>query len=374
MRILEVSESFASGTMEIICEIAAGASARGHRVAIACGKRPETPTDLHGHLPDDVELIELPWKDRTLRAQLEAVPALRSLARSWRPDVIHLHSSFAGFVGALTVAKLAPSVYTPHGYSFLAARSFPSRGLYRAAERFVARRVTVIGAVSESEARQARGVGARSVVMVPNGIPELDPGRLALRGEKPPRAMPLVVSMGRIASQRQPLATARILQAVSDLAETLWIGGPGEDPALAEQVQSRGIEVTGWLDRERAVELLAEAAVLVNWSAWDSHPLAVLEAMASDVVVVASDIEANRDLVGPGQVRATEDQGIALLREVLTDPERRDEMLAAQRRRRKRFGRERMVDEWIRLYAELAAGIRIGDGAGLGAGRPGRTA
>lgn len=356
MRILEVSESFATGTMEIIREIAAGATAHGHRVAIAYGKRPETPADLRAEVPDEVELIELPWTGRTVGTQLRTIPALRRTCRAWRPDVIHLHSSFAGFIGALSVARLAPSIYTPHGYSFLGARSGATRAAYRLAERLVARRVTVIGAVSESEARRAREVGARSVVVVPNGIADLDPDRLSLGRAPASRARPLVVSMGRIVPQRRPHATARILSAVSDLADTLWIGGPGVDPTLEDDVRAAGIEVTGWIDRERAVERLAEATVFLNWSAWDSHPLTVLEAMAFDVLVIASDIEANRDLVGAGQVRASEEDAIALLRAALTDSGGREEMLREQRRRRTAFGRERMVSDWLGLYARLARG------------------
>ena len=59
-----------------------------------------------------------------------------------------------------------------------------------------------------------------------------------------------------------------------------------------------GIPVTGWLDRTAALERLSEATVLLNWSSKDSHPLAVLEAMAKDVLVVASDIDPNRELLG----------------------------------------------------------------------------
>jgi glycosyltransferase involved in cell wall biosynthesis len=354
MRILEVSESFATGTMAVICEIGAGANTEGHQVAIAYGRVAETPADPGAQLPDEVELIELPWARRTLGTQLRTIRALRRTCRAWKPDVIHLHSSFAGLIGALSVTRFAPSIYTPHGYSFLSARSAVTRAAYRLAERFVARRVTVIGAVSESEARQARGVGARSVVVVPNGIPNLDPDRLELRSQPPPRARPLVATVGRIAPQRRPDASARILRAVADVADTVWIGGASADPALEDELRAAGIEVTGWIDRERALERLSEATVLLNWSAWDSHPIAVLEAMAFDVPVIASDIDANCDLVGPEQVAASERDGIALLRATLTDPRRRDKILTEQRRRRTAFGRERMIRDWLGLYIEIS--------------------
>ena len=85
------------------------------------------------------------------------------------------------------------------------------------------------------------------------------------------------------------------------------------------------------------------------------HPLSVLQAMAHDVVVIASDIEPNSDLVGTAQVAGSEAAGIELLRAALTDPARREEMLAEQRRRRTAFGRERMVSDWLGLYSSLAS-------------------
>jgi glycosyltransferase involved in cell wall biosynthesis len=356
MRILEVSESFATGTMEVICDIVAGAVDLGHEVAIAYGKRPETPADLRAIIPEEVELIELPWTGRTMGNQLKAITALRTICREFQPDLIHLHSSFAGFVGALSISRLAPAIYTPHGYSFLGAGSGATRAAYRLAERFVAHRVAATGAVSESEARRAREIGARSVVTVPNGIADLDPGRLSAQRTPPPRDRPLVVSMGRIVPQRQPRATAQILGALSDLADTLWIGGPGVDPSLEKDVRAAGVKVTGWIDRERAVKELAQATTFLNWSAWDSHPLTVLEAMAFDVLVIASDIEANRDLVGPDQVASNESAAIELLRATLTDPGLRAAMIAEQRQRRTAFGRDRMVGDWLGLYARLASG------------------
>jgi glycosyltransferase involved in cell wall biosynthesis len=352
LRILEVTESFATGTMEVVRLIAEGAGRAGHRVAIAYGERPETPAHLRDRVAAEVELIPLRWTSRTLGTQVRSARQLRRLARGWKPDVIHLHSSFAGAVGAVTVSTLAPTIYTPHAYSFLADVSPPRRAAYRWIERYVAHRVALVGAVSESEARLARELGARAVEVVPNGIPELDDRRPAPRA--PRVGPPTVVTMGRIVPQRRPLRTAQILRAVSDLADVCWIGGPGPDERLSQAVRDLEIPVTGWLDRDEAVRRLSEATVLLNWSAWDSHPLSVLEAMALDVLVIGSDIEANRTLVGADQVRGGDDDAVELLRDVLTDEDRRDAMLERQRERGGSFASARMVSDWLAIYDSLA--------------------
>ena len=76
------------------------------------------------------------------RAQLAAYRALGGLERSWQPDVVHLHSSFAGAVGSLAVGARRPTVYSPHGYSFTMAGSAVRKRAFRTVERGIARRVT----------------------------------------------------------------------------------------------------------------------------------------------------------------------------------------------------------------------------------------
>jgi hypothetical protein len=73
MRILEITESFATGTMEVVRTVAEGATRQGHRVAIAYGKRPETPSQLREQVDADVDLIALPWTARSVAAQVRAV-------------------------------------------------------------------------------------------------------------------------------------------------------------------------------------------------------------------------------------------------------------------------------------------------------------
>lgn len=350
MRILEVTESFAAGTMEVVRVIAEAAVREGHEVVIAHGRRPETPPDIALELASDIGLIPLPWSPRTLAANAKVLRSLRRLGREQRPDVVHLHSSFAGFVGSLALAGSYPTVYTPHGYSVLRASSRPQRSAYGVAERLVARRVDLIGAVSAAEARQARGFGARAVRVIPNGIPELDsaPADGFVRRE----GRPLVVAMGRMDTARLPVASARILRGVADLADVVWIGGGSEEEAVA----SLGVPVTGWLPREQALRRLADATAMLNWSAWDANPLSVLEAIALDVAVVGSDIDANRELVGEEQLGSSETEAIDLLRRILTDPEQLIRTLGEQRGRSGGRGAGKMVERWLSAYRDLAAG------------------
>jgi glycosyltransferase involved in cell wall biosynthesis len=352
LRILHVVESFGGGVYEVVRVLAGSLAERAQTVGVAYGVRPETPPGVEATLDPRVEVFPLPWTERTLRAQLAARRALGRLERRWQPDVIHLHSSFAGAVGAVAVGSRRPTVYSPHGYSFTMAGSRARRTAFRTIERGIARRVTTVGAVSHSEAALAAELGtARAIVTVPNGIPELD----APAGAPPdrPAAPLLVVAMGRVMAQRRPEQAAEILAAARDAAQVLWVGGGRDDEPDAEVLQAAGIPVTGWCGRDEALAHLGRATVYVHWTAWDGLPLSVLEAMARDVIVVASDIAANRDVVGPRQVFATVAGAQAFLRRVLADAGLRAELLAEQRERARAFGAEAMADGWLAVYRSL---------------------
>lgn len=353
MRILYVTEASGSGTFEMVRTIADGAVQAGHDVCVALGHRPETPEDVSAQFTEGVEVVTLPWTSRRPREQLRAGRALRALVHRWRPNVVHLHSAFAGVVGAASLPRGIPLVYTPHGSPVTRHSDSAGRRLaYRAVERLVARRATVVAAVSNAEADViARALRPRTLRVVPNGISDLDPG--GEPGAAPRPARPLVVVVGRVTAQRCPAETAAILAGVCDLADVLWIGASadGADGPL----RAAGIEMTGWLPREAALERLAQASVVIHWSAWDGLSLALLEALARDVIVVASDIPANAEVVGPRQVVATVAAATALARRILLEPVLAFELLGEQRVRRRRYGARRCVEEWLALYADCGA-------------------
>lgn len=351
MRILHVTEASAAGTLQVVRGLAKHHAASGHAVTLAYADRPDTPADLAHDAAEGLELVPLRWARRSPAAQVSAGRALRRLVRERRPDVVHLHSSFAGAVGALALPRSVPLIYTPHGLAF--ARTGvgrPAGAAVRAVETLVARRSALLGAVSEAEAELARrGLHAPRVAVVRNGIPELDRARAAT---PPERSEPVVVAMGRITAARQPAASARILSALAREARVGWIGGGGDDAPL----RAAGIPVTGWLPRGEALDRLGEATVCLHWSAWDGQSLALLEAFARDVIVVASDIAANREVVGPRQICADEAAAIALARAIFGSPELRAELLADQRSRAAAFGARRAGAEWLGLYEQVLAG------------------
>lgn len=363
MKVLHVAEAFGGGVQETVTNLSVGMADAGHDVTIAYGIRPETPQDIEARFDPRVRLVKTGWDDRGLRSQLVATRALRALCREVRPDVIHLHSSFAGFVGALALRGRAPMIFTPHAWpSTMADSGTAGRNAYRLAERTIVRSVTEVIASSTEEGEVAEAIAGdgRAVRVIENGIPQLDRPVTRPAGS---RTVTKVLAMGRTVPQRRPEACARILGSLRDVAEVQWLGGGGGERGIegARALEAAGIPPSGWLSPEDFWAALGEATAYLHWTAWDGHPLSILHAMALDVVVVASDIGPNREILGPDQVCRTEDEAAALLRRVIAEPDVARELLDAQRERRRRYGAGRMVRDWVGVYEELiAGGVRAG--------------
>ena len=86
---------------------------------------------------------------------------LTAILHRVEPDVVHLHSSKAGLVGRLVVRRRRPTIFSPHGWSFL----HEGRMMQRASlvwERAGARWADLIVCGSEAERRRGEQAGIRA--------------------------------------------------------------------------------------------------------------------------------------------------------------------------------------------------------------------
>ena len=80
------------------------------------------------------------------------------------------------------------------------------------------------------------------------------------------------------------------------------LAGPGEPPALRSAAHE-GVEWVGWLDPEAKDRLLRAAEIFVMPSRSEGLPMALLEAMAYGMAVVATDVGGIGDALGRGPRR-----------------------------------------------------------------------
>jgi glycosyltransferase involved in cell wall biosynthesis len=267
-------------------------------------------------------------------------------------DVVHLHSSYAGFLRLVVSPSVAERVvYTPHGYAFMRDDFCKAvRALTLGAELTLQRRSGTI-AVGTGEAEQCRRyLRSKRVSVLHNRI---NTGTIPSQN---PASRPLVVNVSRITKHKAADRFAAVATALSTEADFVWIGDG--DPGLKERYfHDSPVKVTGWLSREEVLLHLARAHVLLSCSRAEGLPLSVIEAQAMGIPVVLSDIPGHRDAIADGvsgYLARSHDEAVQHCRRLLRDRTTAVQMGAAgQRLARARYDSATLAEESLSTYASL---------------------
>lgn len=252
---------------------------------------------------------------------LRDVAALRQLLHMMREhhfDVVHTHSSKTGLLGriAAKAAGVPTVLHTVHGFAFPTTRSRLKKAVYFAAEWFGGRCCDSMICLKQADvdfARRWLRIPPERLQLIPNGIAvdryqPLDEATRAKmrRDEYGLKGTTLAVgTVGRLSRQKDPLCFVAAADAL--LAEGIdarfFLIGDGELRAEVEaEIRRRGrtgqIIVLGW--RYDVPQLVGALDLFVLPSRWEGLSLALLEALAAGVPVVATDIPGNREVVVEG--------------------------------------------------------------------------
>jgi glycosyltransferase involved in cell wall biosynthesis len=206
LRVLHAAQPTDAGVARYVATVAADQLARGWQVVVACpsGGHLATESGAHGVLRPHWPATRSPGVDTVSETR-----RLCRLVSQVQPDVVHLHSAKAGLAGRLAVRGECPTLFQPHGWSWLAVQGVTARGAL-AWERLAARWTDLLVCVGEGEAAHAchRQVGARHVV-IRNGVdlasftPAAEQIHAAARDRLGiDRKAPLTVCLGRIIRQK----------------------------------------------------------------------------------------------------------------------------------------------------------------------------
>lgn len=354
--IFQVVEAYGGGVFTSVTQICNELVQRGYRVRLLFARRPETPRDIFQFLDRAVEAAELPMvRDISPKADLKALISLIAEVRRFRPRVVHAHSSKAGVlcrIAAMAFRTRMQVYYSPRGLSFLREDVSPvRRQLYLWLERVAAHFGGTVIACSTSELERVRAdVKTDRVVLIENAVSSSKiPHR---EGELRP---PLIIgTLGRISAQKNPRLFVDISRELQSRdVRLVWIGG-GDDEDIIHRMRESGITVTGWIDREAALEKVSTFAVYLQTSLWEGMPLALIESALAGVPAVVTNIVGNRDVVCDGETGFVCDslaEMVTAVDRLLDDRELNDRMGAAARSRAlTRFSVSRMTDELLSAY------------------------
>jgi phosphatidyl-myo-inositol alpha-mannosyltransferase len=281
-------------------------------------------------------------------AQLRTIRALRDEAF----DVVHVHEPLCpGPTQTAMFFKTAPLVGTFHAAGSSKAYSWFSPGV-----KWLSKKLDLRLAVSEEAEAMARQALGGTYTVLFNGV-EIETFAKATAW---PTNGPTVFFIGRH-EPRKGLAV--LLEAMTELpAEVhLWIAGDGpETDQLRQRVAGDArIEWLGRIsDEEKASRLRAADVFCAPSLGGESFGVVLLEAMAADTAIVASDLPGysnvarlGRDalLVPPGD-SAQLAEG---LRRMLTDASLAAQLVASGGQRAQELSMERLAESHLALYRTI---------------------
>ncbi len=311
-----------------------------------------------------------------IRHQVDAAGATRVWRLARGADVIHAHDRRAGLW-----VRIGPRprrggvrVYTSHGIPepYRPPPVGPERQslrdvlLYRYLDSWLCARVDCVIVPSRAVAEDhiARlGFPREKMVVIPNGVelPEFEPGRGDLIGTlsvlETYKGVDVFLSAAATLAQRHPD----------------WrfaaIGSGSQEQPLRSLAHSLGIAdrvvMPGYVPGPQA---LAELRVYVLASYWENAPMALLEAMATGVPVVATAVDGVPEIVDDSVARmipAGNSEALArAVEELCADAALSDRLVRAARERvQERYTAERNARSIGALYERLLAGAPLGAGS-----------
>jgi glycosyltransferase involved in cell wall biosynthesis len=323
---------------------------------------------------------------RPLGIQASFAPALflklAALANDFRPDVLHANTLF--FQTSLAAALVARATRVPLVTSVqiagLGLMPQPARFLGTAYERTVGRFVLsrsarVIAPGPSVRAHLFRlGTPIDRIVLVPNGV---DLRRFWPRHEMVQNDPPVIAFIARLIVNKGPdtLLTALLrLHGEGVAFKAIFIG----DGPLRRQLEHRALPLgsaVSFLGQQPDVAPhLRQADLLIRPSLTEGMPLGILDAMASRVCVIASNIDGNKDLVTHGRngllVPVEDPARLAdAIRELLENAARRADLARAGYDTAQAYGWDAIVARTTGVFSSVISSKISSPHEGEGPGR-----
>ena len=292
------------------------------------------------------------------------------LVRAWKPDVLHSHMVHANLMARAVrlFARVPVIVSTIHNI-------YEGGPLWMAAYRVSNGLVDHMTIISEAAADRfvKEGIVPRELLTcVPNGVDterfrQVAPGtREALRSSigVHDRFVWLAVGRFEIAKDYPNMLHAFAQVCQRDSSAVLLLVGHGslqqETESLAQSL-GLGDRIRFLGVRSDVPEVMAAADGYVMSSAWEGMPIALLEAGAAGLPIVATRVGGNHEVVRDGESgflvppRDAAALGQAMLRLMEQAPARRRDMGERGREHvRVHYGLGRVVERWQDLYRQVS--------------------
>jgi glycosyltransferase involved in cell wall biosynthesis len=251
-----------------------------------------------------VTVIELGLQNKQ---DWKALARLGSLWRTDKPDLVHTHLYHAGIVGRIAARIMRVQTVIVHQHGAERARSHSRTLLDRATSPLVSKYIATCQAVAETMQKR-EGIPGKKITVIYNGIECVDPvDRVFTLPQQAHQSTPVtIICVGRLSPEKGHITLLKALAQLKNLqlqAKLILIGEGKLQSILIEQATQLGIiglvQILG--SRRDVIEQLVNANIFALPSEWEGISMALLEAMAAGLPVVATAVGGTPEVVIDGE-------------------------------------------------------------------------
>lgn len=240
---------------------------------------------------------------------------LKKVFEQYNFDIIHCHTPVGGAITRLAAKNVrikgTKVIYTAHGFHFYKGAPFLNWLVYYPIEKFLSRYTDVLITINKEDFARAKTFHAKKVEYIPGVGIDIDKIQAVTvnRTEKReklgiPEDAFLIISVGELNKNKNHELVIKALSQMKCGKDIFYIivgDGPLKNH-LAELIANLGMntkmQLLGY--RTDVIELLKTSDCFVFPSLREGLPVSLMEAMASGLPVVCSNIRGNTDLVDDG--------------------------------------------------------------------------
>lgn len=216
---------------------------------------------------------------------LKRILKLRRVVNEINPDVIHAHSSIAGFyVRLFTFGRI--KIYSPHCFSFDRLDVNPSTRLFYFLIELLLHQFTNYYVVNwPIEAIEVSKFKPNKKIYFLR--PEITNFNWRLHKKISNQIqIQTFISVGRIRPQKDPEFFASVAKEFNKVssAQFIWIGSG--DKNTTEKLMKAGVQVIPWISSDELINYYEKATATLITSKWESGPLTLFESLNYSTPVI----------------------------------------------------------------------------------------
>lgn len=266
----------------------------------------------------DIKFARFPFS----KVNIKAYKQLKKLIQENNYEIIHCHTPVAGVLTRLAARnnKNTTVIYTAHGFHFFKGAPPLNWLIYYPVERFCARFTDKLITINKEDYERAKRFSLRKngkVYYVPGigiNLEKIQNLKVDIKQKKKELGMSentlILLSVGELNKNKNHETVLQALSKLKDQNFIYLICGRGVlKEYLERKIQELHLENKAKLlgYRSDVIKILKTADLFIFPSKREGLPVSVIEAMAAELPVIASNVRGNRDLIAKENLFEPED-------------------------------------------------------------------